>query len=500
MAKDRVLIRKFGNLIDVSPDGRSSLPAHIGRIIEPKLTYVYVKSVYGEAAFEQGSSLQFEPRRLYRYDTKGKLVCGAGYLNKIRRLLAEHNIEIVVDVKDVLPSRPQRYEERWDLIEDNVQYRARQEECLTIIAANDCGVVAAPTGFGKGAVILMLCLLYPRAKIHIVTPGRDLVSKTVRQLTKYLPNIGQVGFGKKRIERITVFSADSLHASDYDADILIVDEAHELMAPTYGTYLVKYKYSRNFAFTATPTGRADKADIKMESLFGEVIFSMSYQEAVDLHLVVPIEVRWLDLLSPNPADGYVKKIAKKRWGIWRNPYRNKAITDAVKAYMGDQVLILVYTLEHALHLREFLPEFQLCYDQMKESDRKFYIKEGLLKPDEPVMTPQRREDIRLKFESGELKHVIATNVWATGVSFDALPVLVWAAGGASEIKSTQVPGRVCRIHDPSGKNKGILIDCCDQFDKTFESHGNSRCRFYKRHNWAQVYPDGRKSRRKRNQV
>jgi len=495
-----IVIRKSGNLIDISQNGLP-LTKLIARELEKELTYVYVKSLYGQAEFEHGKTLDFEPRRLYKYDSKGRMICGRGHLNKITRLLIDKfqvsPTLINKDPKD--HPRPRRYEERVDIVDQNVTYRPKQEECLEAISANECGIIAAPTGFGKGMIILMVCLLYPYAKIHIITPGKDLVSKTVRLLSKTLPNIGQVGFGSKRINRITVFSADSLHLSDFDADILIVDEAHELMAPTYGQYLAKYRFSRNYAFTATPTGRADKADSKMESLFGETIFSVTYQEAVQLGLVVQINVDWLDVPSDNPAENYVTRIAKKRYGVWRNWDRNNTIAEKLKQYTNDQVLILVTTLEHALNLRQHLPDYSLCYDKLTAHKRKQFVKAGLMEPDEAVITPRQREQMRLDFETGKLKHVIATTIWATGVSFDALPVLVWAAGGSSEIRSTQVPGRVCRIHESSGKQFGVLIDCCDQFDSGFENQANTRCRYYKKHGWAQVY-DGRITRRKRNQI
>jgi superfamily II DNA or RNA helicase len=213
-------------------------------------------------------------------------------------------------------------------------------------------------------IIVMVCLLYPNARIHVVTPSKDLVSKTVRILTKYLPNVGQVGMNKKKLGRVTVFSADSLHLSDGDADIVLADEIHELAAPSYSEALAKYRYSRNFGFSATPEGRMDGADAKLESLFGEKIFDLTYQEAVKLNLVVPIVVEWLDVRADINPCANKKETAKKRWGIWRHDLRNQLIADRVSSFSDDeQVLILVETIEHLLFLRQYLPNFTLCYSE-----------------------------------------------------------------------------------------------------------------------------------------
>lgn len=492
----RLTIRASGNLIDLSPDGKSALPEELKAVIEPNLIYTYVKQVYGQRGRPTKPKLIFEKRRLYRYDNNGRLVCGKGLLNKIKSIAENYGAEVLVVTKDPAHLKPDRYDQDLDLVRETFIFRPRQEECLEVIAKSDCGIIDAVPGFGKGELIAMMALLYPKAKIDVVTVGKDLIEKTVRKLRQYLPSVGQVGIGQNYRGRITVYSADSLHLSEGTADFLIVDEAHLLMAPSYGPALAKYRFSRNFAFTATPTGRMDRADAKMESLFGPVIFKLAYDEAVELGLVVPIRVEWVDAFCPNPVPDKTG-VSKKRWGIWRNKWRNELIAEKVRKYMNDQVLILVATIEHALYLRKFLPEFQLCYDTMKPDDKKFYVKHGLMDADEEIMTPQRREEMRLAFEDGKLKHVIATSVWATGVSFDALPVMVWAAGGSSEIKSTQVPGRVSRIHEASGKKLGILIDCCDQFDDGFCRQADVRCRHYKKHGWENTYEDGRKTRRKR---
>jgi superfamily II DNA or RNA helicase len=382
---------------------------------------------------------------------------------------------------DPKPTRPNRYKEDWDNVIKTLSFRAKQDECLINISSHECGIIQAPTGFGKGTLIAMVCLLYPNAKIHVITPSKDLVEKTVATLLRYLPNIGQVGCNKKRLERVTVFSADSLHLSDGDADIILADEIHELAAPTYAENLAKYRFSRNFGFSATPEGRADGADANLESLFGEKIFVLTYPEAVALNLVVPIIVEWLDIRLPdNPAAGK-QDTPKKRWGIWRNELRNKILADRINSIdPDDQTLVLVETVEHLMFLRSLLPDFEACYSEqgLTSSDVRMYRKWGLMGPNEEPITTKQREHLRKSFEQGKIKKAIATSVWATGVDFEQLAVLVRADALASTIMDTQAPGRVSRIDTTDVKPYGLVIDCMDQFDQGFRRKALGRRKNY----------------------
>jgi len=384
--------------------------------------------------------------------------------------------------------RPDRFALNWQAVADTFSFRARQDECLAAIASNQCGVIDAPTGFGKGVLLGMAAALFAKAQVHVVTARRDVVDKTVGFLSQHFPNVGQVGGGRKRLgDRVTVFTADSLHLSDGAADILFVDEAHELLTPTRSKELAKYAHSRNYAFTATPEGRGDKADPKLESIFGPKIFEMTYAEAAALGLVTHIVVEWLDVkLDYNPAAGKAD-VHKKRHGLWRNAERNQAIADKARSYGPEtQVLILTETVEHAMYLKALLPEFELCYAQVDKNDFARYQRQGLIGLyDEPV-SPRRREELRREFEEGKLRKCIATDVWSTGVDFVGLQVLVRADARASDIMDSQAPGRVCRCD--AGKAHGVVVDLLDQFDRGLHSKALKRKRNYESKGWRQVMP------------
>jgi superfamily II DNA or RNA helicase len=477
--------------MDISPDGKSALPDELREILAPLLRYNHLQLLRGVDAYDLNGTrrpIRTEMRLLYDFDKYGRMVCGIGFLSKVTNALKSFGCD--VRVEDCNPPHPRsnRYMEDWDNLVRNFDFRAKQEECLLAVASAQRGIIDAPTGFGKSFLFRAIGLLYPRAKIVITTKRKDIVDGMQATLSKYLPNIGQVGGGVNRLGRITVVTANSLHKiNPNEVDILIADEVHELASPTYSATLAKFRYCKMFGFTATPTGRMDNADMKLESLFGPIIFRMTYQDAVKSGLVVPIHVRWLDVAIDNPATGMVD-VARSRHGIWRNQMRNEIIANAARTFgPEEQVLIMVTTFDHAVHLRQFLPEFTLCYAERTDDDAfNRFVKNEMLPADEPVMTALRRQNLRKEFEQGKLKKVIATDVWSTGVNFNSLAVMIRADARSSEIMDSQIPGRVCRLDD--GKNFGLLIDCLDQFDNGYREAAKKRRRNYDSRGWEQELP------------
>lgn len=499
----QLVIRKYGNLLDVSPDGRAPTPPHVVDALVPIATYIYKRHLRGADAYDpatgQRQHMQLEDRRLWTMSTDGKFTCGFGYLSRIVKTLSQQGHTVhYVDISPP-PARPNRYTPCWENVYRHIKFRAKQEECLQSIVNSYGGVVHAVTGFGKTTMMGATALLFPYAKVDIVVRQVDIAERIVRNLTRLLPCVGQVGGGKRRRERVTVYTADSLHLSEGDADFLFGDEAHQLAAPSYAEPLAQlYRFSRNYCFSATPYGRVDGASARLESLFGPTIFQLLYPEAVALGLVVPIRVHWVPMeLDHNPAAGKTDDVAKKRWGIWRNRARNAKFAEFVRqSYRPDQqVLVLVESLEHAVNFLQDMPEAFLAYGNMKREDFHGYVRAGLLPPDFPEMTSDRRTGLREAFERGDLKRAIATDVWSTGVDFEQLSAVVRADDRSNEILDSQGPGRASRIYtDANGVSKecGEVVDGIDYWDKRFFKKSQERYGNYKLLEWEQDWPLARR--------
>jgi len=494
-----LLVRRSGTLIDISPDGRSSLDPRIIELLRPLLSYNHKTVLRGHQRYGPDGhqrAVDVELRNMYRIE-EGRLVTGFGFLTSIAQKLQRHGIQLhYVDLSP--PKDPDVYTPNWDNCRKYVQFRAKQEECLHYITQNQCGLINAAAGFGKTFMFEALAHLYPRAKIDIVVRPKDVASRIFRQLSKTVPNVGMVGGGSKfHGDRVTVFTAGSAHHATGEADILLADEIHQLMTDDTSKALGQtWRFTRNFGFTATPNGRMDGADAQLEMFFGKQIFHLSYQEAVSLGLVVPIHVRWIPMrLSHNPAAGK-DGVTKMRWGIWRNQERNALIAQDVRANYTDpdtQILILTATVDHAIMLWQNLPDFALCYgESMDAEDIERYKRNHYLPQNFIEVTTERRNQLRDAFEAGTLKRVIATDVWSTGVDFQQLQVLYRTDARDSANLDTQAGCRASRISPATGKAYGEVVDCCDLWDDGFKRKSGSRRRHYNDLGWSQDWPSGRR--------
>lgn len=495
-----VVICRTGNLIHVATyDGTSvgtALPEEVCNLLSSALTYVFRSYDRTYQAKRAGrNKFQTQYRKLYRYDGRERLVCGFGLTSKITSILQKAGHKVHHSYCHIRKTNTNRYELDFESVLDHFEFRPGQQDCLMAIASNECGQISAPPGFGKGSVIQMQCLMFPKATIDVAVPGIDLVKNMVSNLGEVLGIVGQVGAGKRNKERVTVYSADSLQHADGKSDILIADEGHQLAAPKYAPALAQYEDSRNYLFSATVNSRWDGADAELEGLFGPVIYKMTNQEAVQNKLIVPTRVEWLDvIMDHNPCQG-LDGARKERAGIWQNAFRNQIIADKAMSYSPDtQVLILVWTLEHALMLRKLLSsEWILCHgsnslalEEIEECRSMGYLDDSYER-----MTPKRREALRKGFASGKYKKGIATGnakgVWSTGVDFVNLEILLRGDATASAVLDTQLPGRVSRINK-DGKTTGILIDMLDQFDTDYSRKATTRGKHYAANGWEQVKP------------
>lgn len=497
-----VTIKRVGNVLTLTAADGGPLDAALIKALTHDLRYSHVEQIQGPAKRNPvtGQKMFFQTKeyKLFRVEN-GHVVLLAGYLARMVRRLHKLGCPATMIDASQPRRRPDCYAPQWDRLNGVISFRPRQEECLKIISKAPCGVIKAVTGFGKTTLIGAAAILFPEARIDVVTKSVDVAERIVRSLRRLLPKVGMIGDGWKQRERVTVITAGSLNHADGDADFLFADEVHQLATVNFSTALAaRYRNSRNFGMSATPYARMDNAHAVLEPLFGPMVFDLPYQQAVELGLVVPVRVNWLPIrLSHNPAERYGHRVARKRHGIWTNYERNRMIAAAVNEYPeSHQILILVETIEHAVHLGRHLPNFTLMYSQMSPQDCAQYKKQKYLPSNYSPLNDYQKHDLRTQFEAGTLRHVIATDVWATGVDFEQLNVLVRADDRDSDIVDVQGPGRVSRLYtspDGTKKDYGEVLDCMDTFDPTFYRKSMGRRNSYKLLGWEQNWNDAQRS-------
>ena len=501
MSKKLAIVKKCGIFLELSEDGEKPLPREICRPLEDALCYSSFKPSFRTDKYSVNGSRNgdYINERLYSYDEQGRMILMRGMFPRISEYLKSKSYDVLLlerGMQDKDLERPDRYVEDFDAVMAAFKFRPEQDICLAQMSAHDFGIVDAIPAFGKMYMIAMMCLLYPHAKIDIVTKSTQVCESIYDLILHYTPNVGRVGGGHKHHARITVYTADSLHHSRCEADILLCDEVHELVNDDKMRMLARYGNARMFGFTATKETRADNMWRRLELLFGRTVFFMDYPRGVELGLVVPMIVQWLEIkMYEDPTAGMESKVERNRWGIWRNEVRNSAIGGICKQCLSEglQTLVLVDTIDHALHLRQHMPAgTELCYGagaMQNDRERRYYESRGLLGKDD-FMTSDRRELLREQFSSREVMCVIATSTWHVGVSFNSLQVVVRGDGAESDTRSVQLPGRVGRIDPKTGKEVGILVDCWDIWNSRFKDKAMARRRQYASQGWTQYMADG----------
>jgi len=509
VTRTRVSLLRSGNRLVVDPTTPRVLD-----VLTPSLRYV-------EKVFARGMErIRRKRNRLplfdetewecYGLDVKNRLATSFGFYERITALLRANGFDPVLSWASKVEAAEQEkraataYAARWDRIEEMVregfEFRYMQREALEAIANNPNGRIDCHTGWGKGTLIMLAAVLFPRAKIDVVAKRVEVVhTRLYPELCLNLPSVGLVGGGKKiKGERVMCYTADSLHHGRPDADMVFVDEGQEACADKFAAQLGIYEHARMYSFSASWDMRLDNKDLRGEAMFGPIRVVVPYQTGVEKGIVVPIKVVWGDvILDENPCGGLDDLVARKRAGVWRNDARNRRIAADARKYGPDvQTLITVETLEHALELKKLLPHFKVVYagQGLSETDVLWFKKHY---PDQfQAMTPERKARITRLFSAGKIKKAIATTVWNVGVDFRHLEVLIRGDAGGSPINDVQIPGRNSRpkraadvAAGAAEKTVGIVHDYLDQFDSGFRQRAAGRRKSYERNGWEQEEPD-----------
>lgn len=429
-------------------------------------------------------------QHMFTLDAKKQLSTTYGYWKIIRDALKKHNYK--VKLKDNTPeANPNTYVPVWGNLE-GITLKENQPEFIAAFLKYKCGRFDCPPGFGKSFMIGVLARLFPYAKFDIVSSRVAVLRDRIYpELVQMVGDVGIVG-GSKSIKnkRVMCYVAKSMHHSNHDADFLICDEGHELGTDSYISTLMHWHTARRYSLSASHDKRTDNNDFKLQGLFGPIVYKVDYNKAEKAKMVVPIKIKWSSVPF---CDINIKRdaapVVKNRMLVWTNSTRNKIIADDAKQYDDDtQVLITVSTLEHALHLKQYLPDYTLVYAENGIDKHKYnqYKNAGLLGDKDQLMTFEQRQKLTKEFESGILKKVIATTVWNVGVSFNSLKVLIRADGTGSNINSIQIPGRVSRT--AADKTCGIVHDYMDQFHPSVARKANERFDCYAEMGWQQEAP------------
>lgn len=387
-----------------------------------RLKAVLSYTVDQNAAFYGG----FGPRIKYLLDVKGFFPSGLTY--RVQSFLKSKNLVYKVEDLRIVPTV------RVDLSPkfEKTPYPDQDFAALSAISYGR-GIISMPTGTGKSLVIALI-IAKLRVKTLVVVPSLGIKE----QLTESLEAI----FGPS--PHITVLNIDSKElktAKGYDC--LIIDESHHVAAKTFQVLnktAWKDIYHRYF-LTATPFRNQIEEQLLFEGIAGQVIYKLSYKDAVKKGYIVPVEAYYLDLPK--------QEINGETWSqvyselVVNNQSRNQEIASLInQLYLsGVHTLCLVKEIAHGDKLSALTGA---SFANGQDEDTKAFID---------------------WFNQGKIKALIGTTgVLGEGIDTKPAEYIIIAGLGKAKSAFMQAVGRGVRRHGDKESAKIILIrDCSHKF-------------------------------------
>jgi superfamily II DNA or RNA helicase len=198
--------------------------------------------------------------------------------------------------------------------------------------------------------------------------------------------------------------------------------------------------------------------------FGKVIYEIDPKPLIENKVLAKPKIKFIDNKVPpgntNWADTYDICIVK-------NKVRNEAIKKLVEEH-NLPTLILIRIIEHGKVLNDLIP------DSMFVSG---------------IDDPLYRKELIEKFEKGEVKTVISSNIFNEGISINEIRLLIIASGGKSRIETIQKLGRGLRVKPD--KSEVLVYDFSDNGSYFTEKHSRMRKRIYEKAGFSVVQENGK---------
>ena len=377
-------------------------------------------------------------RTKYCIDIKGFYPTG---LNKrVKAFLRAHNILYYT----VAPDRPPIVKVNHGFSTAFPPYEAQR---LAVEAAitKGRGTIAMPTGTGKSLVIALIAAKLG-VKTLIVVPNLEIKAQLIKSFNELF----------KTLKHITIENIDSKalkSAKDYDC--LIIDEAHHVGAKTYHKLNksvwqgIRYR----FFLTATPFRNDPEEQLLFEGIAGDIIFKLSYKDAIDNKYIVPVEAYYFELPKREVSGRTWAQVYKEC--IVNNKERNELIAELLITFAhSGSTLCLVKEIAHGEALSALT---------------------GV--PFANGLEIESRSSIGA-FSKGEIPALIGTQgIIGEGVDTKACEFVLIAGLGKAKSAFMQQVGRAVRRFGEKESAKVILFK--DKSHKFTLTHFNAQCKVLK---------------------
>lgn len=320
------------------------------------------------------------------------------------------------------------------------QLRPYQEECLASIPDAGAFLICMSTGLGKSLTFSRV----PRRGRMLILSHRD---ELVHQPEKYFDCSFGVEQGAETSHGEEVVSASvqslvrRLHKfKPDDFDIVVCDEAHHSIAPTYRKIFDYFKPRLLLGFTATPN-RNDGVGLK--AIYQDIVFERNLKWGIEhgylsnihcLRVDIGVDLRHVaQRLGDYAPDDLERAINIES--------ANEAIAEAYRLYAKPPVLIFCASVAHAEALANHIP--------------------GAV----AVRGGEDRSETVQAFSEGKIPCLTNCMVFTEGTDLPNVQTVIIARPTKNVSLYCQMTGRGTRLYP--GKEYMTLIDCvgaCDEAD------------------------------------
>jgi len=322
-------------------------------------------------------------------------------------------------------------------------------------------MVQMPTGTGKTYVMATVIRdVEVDGAIWVIAHRRELVEPMKDTLTRFsiafaeCRSVGDLGKAKVCVMSIQWLSRNIKDIREHSyPNLIVIDEAHHSIAPTYQDMWVSFPKSLKIGFTATPC-RLKAANFS--TLFDTLLTSWSIRKFIEagrlaLYDYVVInrdseEQRTIDSLARRGADGdYSVSEMDEKLNV--DPTIVRLYRSVDKFAHGKKGIVYAINIRHARHIAEY------------------YTSRGLnaVAIDSKTPATERKRTVD-GFRQGETDVLVNVNLFDEGFDCPDVEFIQMARPTLSLAKYLQMVGRGLRVHPE--KKMCVLIDnvgLCRQF-------------------------------------
>lgn len=376
---------------------------------------------------------------------------------KIDHIFEERNTKIIYDYNFNFKLQPRDYQN------DNVA------RCLV----DKQGLVNLAMSSGKTLIFVILSMILRKNRVLIITHRKEIYNEILEKFEEYLgkTDIGIITSDVTNLtDEINIAMVQTLSNRLEDKDfkkwfdginVIMVDEAHHLLAGNYIRIMKKSRAFMRFGFTGTiPEDKLER--FKVIQFFGDVISKIGSHELIEKKLTAKPIINVIKCKSI-PVTNYRDSL---KHNVVYNFDKSVKILKLVEKHKDLKILIITDYINHGRILSRSL-------SMLKYKNAFLYSQ------------IENRKNILAKFESGRISIIVSTNILDEGVDIKDIGVLILAFPRKSYRQVLQRIGRGMRIAE--GKDTVLVYDFLDENDHYLKGHFHKRTKYYKQEQFDWQY-------------